>query len=268
MDRPLRLLLGGDGQPQAQQHADAHAPGKHVGVGEDGGHTDPLLHCGEIHVIRGEDAEDGQEKGADPAGGEQVDTHQPRQGGKALQDHGGPAARVAPLPFRLIRERQKQKGQAEGGKYLQKFIEGKFPGNGVKRGNAVHEDHQGQCGQRQVQAAAQPGERQENRRDGCEDQQKRYRLDGGCGEQADDQKIQHGKHSQPAFLPHGQKRGGPCGCVYCTLVAPFGHGCHLVMFLLYLDAEGVRCALYLSANQCHDSRFGPGKQHLPEKNLP
>ena len=146
---------GGDNQAEAQKGAQAHAAGEYVGVGEHGGHTDPLLHRAQAGVVRGEQAQQPQNRGADDPGGEQVNAHQPRQGGEAGEDCRAPAAGTAALP---VLHGQQQQGQAEGGQGLEELIEGEFPASGVEGGQAVHEHHQSQGQDRQVQTVPQAGE--------------------------------------------------------------------------------------------------------------
>ena len=58
--------LCGNSQAQAQQNAGPRDPREYIGVHEEGGHTRPLLHRGQMGIVRREPAEERQHRRADP----------------------------------------------------------------------------------------------------------------------------------------------------------------------------------------------------------
>ena len=131
---PVPGPLCGAGQSQGEEDPDAHAPGKDVGVCKHGIHADARFHRGQHGVIRGESLQDPQHRGADEAGGEQVDAHQARHSSGALQYGGEATSRFLALP---IGESQQQYHHPEGGQHHHKGCQGKFSGDGVQGGDAV-----------------------------------------------------------------------------------------------------------------------------------
>ena len=53
MEPAVALLLRSARQAQGEKHSDAHTTGKYIGVGKDGGHTDPRFHPAQVVIIGG-----------------------------------------------------------------------------------------------------------------------------------------------------------------------------------------------------------------------
>ena len=204
----VALPLGGNGQAQGEEHPDAHAPGEHVGVAEDGGHAHPRLHAAQAGVVPGEQAQQAQHRGADEAGGEQVDAGQSGQGGSPLQ-HGGEAP--AQLPLLPLCEGQQQHHAAEGGQHHHKGPQGELARGGVQGGDAVHDDPQAHDQEGHGQTLRHLPVPDDQGGDRAEGRDHRDPLGGGDAAQADHQKVDQGEDGQaPDSLdipPGGQGRG-------------------------------------------------------------
>ena len=81
--------------------------------------------------------------------GNQIDADETGQGGAACQRRGDAAAGGNPFAGGCCQEEQ---CHTEGEKKFQKLLQGEFPGDCVKCGNATHENKQGEKDHRQAEA--------------------------------------------------------------------------------------------------------------------
>ena len=220
----LLFARGRKCQPQSKQNTNACAAGKNVGVGKDGGHADAGLHAVQVDIVRRVTPQEGQQRGAEQPGRDQINAEQAGQSGGAFQNGCHSPAGVCTF---ARGEKHQKKGGAKSGDQLQQLIEGELSGDGVGRGDAAHEHHQQQQKQGQVHPAQQSPEAENacQQRDAEQDENRCF--DGSGGAETDGQEKQNRQNRQPDHLLG-------CGCfvVYAQhkcWFSSFRHNCHLAV---------------------------------------
>ena len=142
MELSVGVVGGGQGQAQGEKHADSHAPGKHIGVGEDGVDPHPHFHGRKGAVIWGKETQNPQHRGADEVGGQQIDAYQSGNGRRPFQDGGKAPPKFFACTFG---QGQQQHHTAKGPQKDYKGFQGKFSRNGIQGGNPVQNHPGTQC---------------------------------------------------------------------------------------------------------------------------